>query len=127
MGHWAERRATRLRTEQESVPSTIAPKYVGRRHYAMEMHASELAELQVGDTAVFVAYEKDTLIDGQIVHIRTARAGLEEDTAKRVRMVAGQIYFGNDVVAKGKKTAYEPLRQDQQIIGILVSKYRDFS
>lgn len=93
----------------------------------MEMHASELAELQVGDTAVFVAYEKDTLIDGQIVHIRTARAGLEEDTAKRVRMVAGQIYFGNDVVAKGKKTAYEPLRQDQQIIGILVSKYRDFS
>lgn len=126
MGHWSDKNAARLQTGRTSVPVEMSPRFAERKHYSMEVHTSEVAGLDVGDYAVFVKTDNDTLVDGQIVHIVTSDHGKDQDVARRVTHVSGQVMFAVDKTVKGKKPSPAPLAPNERVEGILVSKYRDF-
>lgn len=59
------------------VPPVPDPRYADRKQYSMLVGANDLDGFEIGEYAIFVRYENEALISGQIVHVTTEKSLIE--------------------------------------------------
>lgn len=93
----------------------------------MLVGSNDVTDLRIGEYGHFFELRpNDNLVHDDIVHVKTSKADLDENSARRVRIVAGQVWLDTDAINGTKKKSSKHPSPNITVVGVLIGVYRQF-
>lgn len=126
-GSWNEAGVSTRPLGKHIFPLAPDPRYADQKQYSMLVGSADVTDLLVGEYGHFFQLgPDDNLVHDDIVHVKTSKADLVENSARRVRIVAGQVWLDTDAINGTKKKSTKFPAPNITVVGVLIGVYRQF-